>query len=229
MAIHLQRDLEHLKREILTMGALVEDATDRAIVALVDRRPELAAQVQRGDDAIDQKEVEIEEDCLKMLALHQPVASNLRFIITVLKVNNDLERMGDCAAHIAERAAFLATHPPIGVPLDFQKMAERVRGMVRKSLDALVRVDTGLARAVCDEDDFVDAAHRALFGALQDLMRRDPDAVERCVNTLSASRNLERIADLATNIAEDVIFLVEGRIVRHRYRAARGDGAGPTG
>src|SRR3990170_6845539 len=142
MAKHLQRDLEHLKKEILTMGSMVEEATNRAILALVDRRPELAEAVINGDDRIDYKENEIEEYCLKTLALHQPVAADLRFIIVVLKVNNDLERMGDLAVNIAERAAYLSTHEQLNVSLDFLRMVEGVRTMVRKSLDALIGMDT---------------------------------------------------------------------------------------
>ncbi|MEM7164664.1 MAG: phosphate signaling complex protein PhoU [Planctomycetota bacterium] len=213
---HLQKDLERLKKHILFMGSLVEEATNKAISALLDRRPELAYEVRNGDGAIDEKEIEIEEEVLKTLALHQPVASDLRFVITVLKVNNDLERMGDLAANIAERAAYLCQHDPVSPPDSFGRMGEMVRRMVKQSLDSLVTLDTALARRVLDEDDVVDDAHREVFGQLQALMRRDPDTIERSVHTISASRNLERIADLATNIAEDVVFLVEGDVIRHQ-------------
>src|SRR3990172_9071849 len=130
MPKHLQRDLDQIKRQLLAMGTLVEEATAKAGAALVDRRRDLAEEVMAGDDRIDDMEVQIEEDCLKALALHQPVATNLRFLITVLKVNNDLERMGDIASHIAERADYLASHPPIAVPVDLRAMADRARGMV---------------------------------------------------------------------------------------------------
>jgi phosphate transport system protein len=218
MAIHLLRDLEHLKKEILTVGALVEEATDKAIAALVDRRAALAEEVLKGDDRIDHKEVEVEEECLKVLALHQPVAADLRFIVAVLKVNNDLERMGDLAVNVAERAAFLATHEPLPVALDFPAMGDMVRGMVRDVLDALVRLDTELARSVWSRDDHVDEMNRRMFHVLEDLMQRDPSTVERALHTLNASRQLERMADLATNIAEDVLFMVLGEVVRHRFR-----------
>ncbi len=216
MSKHLERDLNQLKKKILTMGAMVESAANKAINALVERRLQWAEEVMAGDDEIDSSEVEIEEDCLKALALHQPVAADLRFIITVLKVNNDLERMGDLAVNIAERAAYLTTHDPIQVPVDFTRMIEVVRAMVRDSLDALVKRDAALARRVRQRDDEVDELNRNMYELLQDLMAREPQAIKRAVHTLSASRHLERIADLATNVAEDVVFMVEGEIVRHR-------------
>ena len=218
MAIHLLRDLDHLKRQILAVGALVEEATDKAIAALVDRRPALAEEVLNGDDRIDKKEVEVEEECLKILALHQPVAADLRFIVAVLKLNNDLERMGDLAVNVAERAAVLATHEPLHVDLDVPGMAHLVRGMVHDAIDAVVRMDTDLARAVWSRDDEVDATHRRAYQVLEDTMEKDPSTVERCMHLLSASRNLERIADAATNIVEDVLFMVLGEVVRHRFQ-----------
>ena len=215
MSIHLQKDLEHLNKELLILSSMVEDATNKAILALVDRRLELARQVMREDDRINTREVLIEEECLKMLALHQPVAADLRFIVAVLKVNNDLERMGDLAVNIAERAAYLATREPLQVSLDFPKMAEGVREMVRESLDSLTNMNPRLARHVLTMDDEIDEANRGMFEILQDLMHRDPSTIERAVHMLSASRYLERIADLATNIAQDVVYIAEGRLIRH--------------
>jgi len=217
MSKHLQRDLENLKRDLLAMGSMVWDAIQRAMTALVDRRPELAAELLEVDDAIDAREVEIEEECLKLLALHQPVATDLRYIITVLKVNNDLERIGDLAVNIAERAVDLASDDPIPVALEFGGMVERVQAMVNGALDALVERDTELARRVLAMDDEVDALHRAMFATLQDVMREDPATVVRAVQSLSVSRHLERIADLATNIAEDVVFMVDGDLIRHQH------------
>ena len=215
MSKHLQRDLERLKRELLTMGGMIEEATDRAIGAVVDRRADLAEQVTVGDDKIDAKELEIEDECLKMLALHQPVASDLRFIITVLKVNNDLERMGDLAKNIAERALVLVKQPPIEGARDFQPMAERVRRMVHECIDALVHRDVDLARKVCLDDREVDEEQKRRFAQLQEVMRKDPASIERAINLLSVTRHLERIADHATNVAEDVVFLVDGEVIRH--------------
>ncbi len=215
MSIHLQKDLEHLEKELLILSSMVEDATNKAILALVDRRLELARQVMREDDRINHREVLIEEECLKMLALHQPVAADLRFIVAVLKVNNDLERMGDLAVNIAERAAYLTTQEPLQVSLDFPKMAEGVRAMVRESLDALSNMNPRLARHVLTMDDEIDEANRGMFDILQELMQRDPSTIVRAVHLLSASRHLERIADLATNIAQDVVYMSEGRLIRH--------------
>jgi phosphate transport system protein len=215
MSKHLERDLGRLKQEILVMGGMVEVATDLAISAIVDRRKDLAEQVTAGDDKIDKKELEIEDECLKMLALHQPVASDLRFIITVLKVNNDLERMGDLAKNIAERALALAAQPPIAGAREFKAMAERVRRMVHECIDALVERDVDLAKKVCLDDREVDEENKKHFAALQQVMTKDVGTIERAVHLISVSRHLERIADHATNIAEDVVFLVDGEVIRH--------------
>ena len=221
MSKHLMRDLEKVKKTILTMGSVVEDAMNRAITAVTYRRPELAEDVLRGEDAINLMEIEIEEECLKILALHQPVAADLRFIIAMLGVNRDLERMGDLAVNIAERALYLAAHDPIQVPINFPEMMNKVRAMVRESLDALVNLDAPLARGVCRKDDEVDEINRQMFTILEDLIRREPETVDRAIHTLSVSRHLERIADLATNIAEDVVFMVEGEVIRHHFEDYR--------
>jgi len=213
---HLQRDLEQLKKDILTYGAMVEESINGAITALLTRRSDLAQEIIQGDDKLDQREVAIEEFCLKVLALHQPVAVDLRFIIAVMKVNNDLERMGDLAVNIAERARYLSTHDPLQGPLDFSAMTRSVQTMVRESLDALIHLDTALARQVLTEDEEVDDMNRGMYDVLQKIMAEDPSTIKRAVHTLSASRHLERIADLATNIAEDVVFMVDGDIVRHQ-------------
>jgi phosphate transport system protein len=228
MTKHLLHDLDHLKKEVLAMGAMVEDAINKAIASLVQRDSDLAREVLEGDDAIDDKELEVEDTCLKMLALHQPVAGDLRFIIAVLKVNNDLERMGDHAQNIAERALFLATHDPIDVDLDFARMVDTVRRMVAQSLDALVNQDPVLARKVCAQDDQVDELQRHMFDILQSLMSRDPATIERAVQVLSVSRHLERIADSATNVAEDIVFMVEGEVIRHRQDDALHPGSPRT-
>jgi phosphate transport system protein len=215
MPRHLERDLDHLSKELLTMGAMVEEAINKALRALSHRHQDLAREVAQGDDAINEKENQIEEECLKILALYQPVATDLRFIITALKVNNDLERMGDQAVNLAERAERLASLDPIPPPDSFDRLVSTVQKMVRESLDSLVNMDAGLARHVCQMDDDVDEINANTFTGMQALMQRDPSTIERAVNTISVSRHLERIADLATNIAEDVVFLVEGEIVRH--------------
>jgi len=215
MTLHLQRDLEAVKSQLLDMGSLVEKVSNQAITALQERNTELSAGVHELDLTIDQQEVKIEEECLKILALHQPVATDLRFVVCVMKVNNDLERMGDLAINIAERASYLSSHDPLGVPLDFHRMAELAREMVKESLSALLNLDTDLARKVLAKDDEVDEINRQMFEILEEIMLKDPTTIRRAIHLLSASRHLERIADLATNIAEDVVFLVEGEVIRH--------------
>jgi phosphate transport system protein len=220
MAKHLLRDLDHIKKEILHVGSLVELALAQATKALVERREDIASEVVERDSEIDELEVSVEEECLKVLALHQPVAADLRFIITVLKVNNDLERMGDLAVNIAKRSADLAQFGRLEAVDRMTPTVNRVRGMVRDSLDALVNLDTDLARRVLEEDDAIDMAHAEMFAVLQNLMRSSPSFVEPATSALSASRHLERVADLATNIAEDVVFMVEGEIIRHGLETA---------
>lgn len=216
MPQHLQREIENLKKKILSLGAKVEEAVRRATLSIQERNREPATQVIENDYEIDQFEVEIEEDCLKILALHQPVAIDLRFIVAVLKINNDLERIGDLAVNIAERAAFLAAHPKPDISFDFVDMAEKAQQMLKKSLDALVNMDCELAHKVCAADDEIDAMNRQMYLIVQDAIHAHPQQMESLVHLLSASRHLERIADLATNIAEDVIYMAEGEIVRHR-------------
>ena len=216
MSKHLSRDLDALKQRILQMGRMVEVATDLAFSVISERKPEAAQRVIDGDRRVDLWEVETEEECLKILALHQPVAADLRFIVAVMKVNNDLERMGDLAVNIAERATYLASHDPIEVPLDFARMGDATRKMLRDSLRALIEQDTALARTVLAADDEVDRINAEMFNALQTLMREKPETIKSAMHTISVSRHLERIADLATNIAEDVVFMVEGEIIRHR-------------
>lgn len=216
---HIDRDLEALKKSILQMGSMVEESMNKAISALVDRRAELAREVISRDPLIDQQELLIEEECLKLLALHNLVATDLRFVVTVMKVDNDLERMGDLSVNIAERALFLAKHPPLAETQQLGRLAEIVQTLVQKSLSALVSLDTSLAREICGADDEVDNLHRSTFSRVQEVMRQDSSTIERALQTLSCSRQLERIADLATNIAEDVVFLVEGVSIKHRYKA----------
>jgi len=208
--------MELIKKETLHLAAMVVDATNKAIIALVDRRTGLAETVMRSDDEIDRKEVQIEEECLKALALHQPVAADLRFIISVIKANNDLERIGDLAVNIAERAAYLSRHAPLPIALDFPGMAEAARKMLLSSLEAFSRRDAALARKVLAMDDGVDDANREMYLSLQSLMHGNPETIERAIHLLSASRHLERIGDLATNIAEDVVYMVEGELIRHQ-------------
>lgn len=216
MTTHLHHEIERLKKRILLMGAEVEEAVEKAVDALLLRNTALADEVIQHDESLDHLEVEVEEECLKILALHQPVAVDLRYVVAVLKMNNDLERIGDLAVDIAERAVYLTAHPPVDAPLNFRGMAEMTQTMLRKSLDALVNSDASLARQVRASDDEVDAMNQDMFPIIQDYIRNNPDRVAEAIHMLSASRHLERIADQATNIAEDVIYMVEGEIVRHQ-------------
>jgi phosphate transport system protein len=196
---------------------MVETAINNAILSLKDRRPDLAESVIGEENRIDEKEVYIEEECLKLLALHQPVAMDLRFIVVVLKVNNDLERMGDFAVNIAKRAIFLASEEPIPTPPEFiEMMSTSIRTMVRQSLDAIVELDVEMARSVIAMDNKVDDINRQMYVKFQQLVENDPTTLKRALGLLSTSRYLERIADLATNIAEDVVFMVEGEVIRHQ-------------
>jgi phosphate transport system regulatory protein PhoU len=216
MSLHLQRDLEALKKEILQLGNLVETAINTSIQALNNREIALADRVFELEEEINEKEVHIEEECLKILALHQPVAVDLRFIVVVLKVNNDLERMGDFAKNIAKRATHLANLTPIPMFQGFtNELPVLVRSMVRKSLDALVSLDVELARSVINMDDRVDEINRQMYEEVHATIVRDVKNTDVAMNLLSTSRYMERIADLSTNIAEDVVFMVEGRVVRH--------------
>jgi phosphate transport system protein len=216
MTQHFVREIEHLKKKLLLVGARVEETIAKAITAVIRRDKELARQVIEGDDAIDQMEVEVEEDCLKILALHQPVAIDLRFVVAVLKINNDLERMADHAVNIARRAQYLATYSNLDLPPDLEVMLHKAQTMVRESLDALVHEDSELARRVCHADDDVDQLNRQMHVLIQDQIRANPERVEQLIHMLSVSRQLERIGDLATNVAEDVVYTVDGEIIRHR-------------
>ncbi|MEN6449198.1 MAG: phosphate signaling complex protein PhoU [Thermoguttaceae bacterium] len=220
MSVHLQREIEKVKKSILTLCAIVEDQVQIAVRAMLERDGELAASVERRDDDIDQREVEIEEECLKILALYQPVAADLRFIVSALKMNNDLERIGDLAVNIARKAVAAAAEPPAEVPFDIAGMWEKTQAMLRDSIDAMVNMDARLAVEVCRRDDEVDRIKHAIRAGAEERIGREPQKVGPLLRFLAVSRNLERIADCATNIAEDVIYMCEGRIIRHR----RGDG-----
>jgi len=216
MAKHLEREIESLKKKLLALGARVETSVRDATLAIEKRDSELAQEIIEHDIDIDQAEVEVEEDCLKILALHQPVAIDLRFIVTVLKINNDLERIGDLAVNIAERAVFLAAQPRVSISIDLVDMAHHAQSMLKSSLDALVNHDAHLAHEVCTRDDIVDSMNRQMYLKVQEGILANPQQMASLVHLLSASRHLERIADHTTNIAEDVIYMIEGQIVRHQ-------------
>jgi phosphate transport system protein len=214
---HFEEELQALKRRLLNMGALVEERVHLAVQALMERRPEATDKIINGDQDVNDLQIEIDDRCLKLLALQQPMASDLRLITAAMKINSDLERIGDQAVNIAENAARILVHPPLKPLLDLPRMAEITERMTRDSLDAFVRRDPDLARDILGRDDEVDQLKDQVFRVLLTYMMADPATIERALGLILVSRNLERIADHATNIAEDVIFLVEAKDVRHHH------------
>ena len=216
MTRHIERQVELLKEKILRLGTLVEEAISKSITALINRDTHLAQRVMASDEEIDRMEVEVEEECLKMLALYQPVAADLRFVVAALKINNDLERRGDLAKNIAKRVSQLSTGEPCELPPEIRTMAMQAQEMVKQCLDAVVNSDPSLARQVREEDDAVDKARQEIRRTILQGIRAHPEKLENLLRINSVSKHIERIADMATNIAEDVIYMVEGDIVRHR-------------
>lgn len=216
MAVRLQKELDELKKRILSLGAMVEEHVLMAIKALENRDSHLAEEVIKADVRVDEIEVEVEEECLKVLALHQPVAVDLRFITAVIKINNDLERIGDEAVNIAERVVYLASRPPMDAQFNFGVMADKSKTMLQESLDSLVNLDVDLAYKVRLDDDEVDDINIDIHQRVREAIRKNPERVGSLISLLSISRHLERIADHATNIAEEVIYLIEGIIQRHK-------------
>ena len=216
MTIHLQKAIESLKTQILNLGKMVEQNVHKALQSVETSNVALAQEVIDGDTEVDLVEVEVEEECLKILALHQPVATDLRFIVAVLKINNDLERIGDLAVNIASRARKLgALTIPAHTSIDFQGAESKIRDMLRKSLEALVNLDEDLAKWVWSADSQVDDINRSVHQQVIKALREHPEDVERLILLLSVSRNLERIGDHSTNIAEDILYMIRGEIVRH--------------
>jgi phosphate transport system protein len=213
---HLERDLLALEQELLGMSAMVEAMIEKSWRSLAERDSQLADEVIESDEAVNAQEVHIEEECLKIVALHQPVAIDLRRTATILKVNNDLERIADLAVNIAERSRRLNTSE-FEPPTVLNEMSATSRKMLRDALNALVDLDPVAAVRVCDTDDEVDRSHADVAMELYQSMRDDPKTIAPSIHCLSVARHLERIADHATNIAEDVIYLVRGDIARHRH------------
>ena len=216
MSLHLQKDLERLKKEILKLGNMVETQIDNAILALKNREMSYVDSVLENEAGINDMEVKIEEDCLKMLALHQPVAGDLRFIVVALKVNNDLERMGDFAKNIAKRAREIMQEEPVAVLPEFlNELPNTIRKMVSQSLDSMVSLNKELALEVIAMDEWVDDVNRDMHSEAKRIIRENPDKAELAICLLSTSRYMERIGDLSTNIAEDVVFMIDGKVIRH--------------
>src|SRR5215471_17826680 len=214
---HFETDLQNLKNRLLNMGALVEERVHGAIQALMERNLEAAEAIAKGDEEVNALQIEIDDRALKLLALQQPMATDLRLITSAMKINADLERIGDQAVNIAENVLKLLPHPPLRAILNITRMAEIAEQMTRDSLDSFVKKDAALARSVLARDDEVDQLKDHVFRVLLTYMMADPGTIERALGLILISRNLERIADHATNIAEDVIFLVEAKDVRHHH------------
>ena len=219
MSIHLHRDMEKLQKRVIALAGDVEDRVDKAVRALFNRDAEVATKLINSDTAIDLEENEIEEQCLKILALHQPVAIDLRRVASIFKINSELERMADLAANIAERVYALTRAPEIHIPHGFQHMADTTNSMVREALDSFINIDVSLAKRVCRMDEEVDRLNNDLIKESILLMKAAPENIESGLNLFSICRQLERIADHATTIADDVVYLVEGVIIRHHPEA----------
>ncbi len=217
MSKHLARDLREVEGKILAMSSLVEEMIERSIQSLRERKPDLARKVIDADREVDEREVQIEEECLKILALHQPVAIDLRRTAAVMKINNDLERIADLAVNVAESSLRLEPHRQFQVPSRLHEMVELAKQMVHDALDDFVRLDTVAAGALVARDEEVDACSIEVIAELYQVMRTRPELIEPALHCFSMARHIERIADHATNIAEDVIYLVKGDITRHRH------------
>jgi phosphate transport system protein len=215
---HFEDELQALKNRLLAMGALVEDRVHRAVRSLIDRRMEEADEVIASDQEVNELHIELDDRCLKLLATQTPLASDLRLITSAMKINSDLERIGDQAVNIAENVVKILPHPPLKPLIDIPRMAEIAEKMTRDALDCFVRKDPNLARDVLKRDDEVDNLKDQVFRELLTYMMADPGTIQRALSLILISRNIERIADHATNIAEDVIFLVEAKDVRHGHQ-----------
>lgn len=221
-----EQDIEALKERVLKMGGFVEDSIRKSVTALVERDRNLAIDVIDGDAIVNNFDVEIEEECIRFLAIWQPTGSNLRFITTAIKIITDLERMGDLAVDICERTIELNDEPPLKPYIDIPRMAEAAQKMLKDSLDAFVAKDADLALKVCAADDYVDNLNRQIFNELLLFMLKDPKNISRAVRLTYITKYLERIADHATNIAEMVVYMVKGKVIRHTACEARGGNNG---
>lgn len=215
MSEHLIRDLRNIKRHVLGMAGLAEQALGLAVDAFTQRAEVPALSLTDTETQIDRLQLEIDDEIIKCLALHQPVASDLRFVTSAMRIVNDLERIGDLTSSIAERLLFIVGRPPLGEPLELEAMMRGAAGMLRDGLNSFVDQDSALARDVVLRDDTIDDQNRRHFEILIGRMKSDPDSIDQAVALISISRAVERIADLATNIAEDVVYMVEARDIRH--------------
>lgn len=218
MSIHLIQHIDRLKKLLLEVGSMVETALQKAMRAMESRDVLVAREVIDSDREIDLKEIDVEEECLTTLAMHQPVAHDLRFIVAVLKINRDLERIGDLAVNIAEQAVGLEGQLPVDLDqVGIREMGQKAQIMLKQSLDSFVDLDTALAQQVRQADDEVDHIHRSMYATVETIIGGRPDQFDQAIRLLNTARQLERVADHAANIAEDVIYLTQGQIVRHSH------------
>ena len=228
MERHFDEEMTALKEKILRMGAMVEEQIQNAIKALVDRNSDLAHQVIANDHRVNTMDVEIDEECHRLIALHQPMARDLRFLTTAMKITTELERMSDMAENICERALELNQEPQLKPYTDLPRMATWAQRMVKESLDAFVNRDSTLARKVCADDDAIDNLTKQIFRELLSYMLEDPQTVTRAIRVSFVSKYIERVADHATNVAEMVVYMVEGKIIRHMAPPTEGQSKGPA-
>ncbi len=215
MSRHMELDLQNIRNEVTDLVSHVENIVVTAVKSLVERDKEMATKIVESDTYVNQKEVDIEESCLKVLALHQPVAMDLRYLIGVIKLNNDIERIADLAVNVAERALYLVKADPVIMPFDIHIMSQETCNMLQNTIKALFEKDKDLARAVIKRDQVIDEMNREMYDLIFKAIRKNSDKVDVYINYLSAGRHLERIADYCTNIAEDLIYMEEGIIIRH--------------
>lgn len=220
MNTHLRKDLDKLKERVLKLAGIVEENVGQSLNALNDLSVKAALEVIEQDKLVNEMEVDIEDECLKILALHQPVASDLRFVVTVLKINAELEHISDIAVNIARRIEFMESRSSEGRPINLEKMCAKIVDMLKQSVDSFVRGDEQLAIKVCQDDEYIDREHKNTYGQVSSAISKNPELSMSYVSYLMASRSLERIGDLCTNIAEDVIYMKRSIIVRHNIQKA---------
>lgn len=217
MPVHLQRAINEIMKHLISLSALVENNVKQALESLMENNPQMARRVIKEDEIIDKKEIEIEEECLKVLALHQPVAIDLRYLVTILKINNDMERIGDLASNIACNAIKILSKPRLKKSFELTELYVQVQSMLKSALDAVVNLDNHAAWEIMKADDIVDRMHAKLSAQVLEEIKKNPEKAGILIQYIHVIRHLERIGDHATNIAEDIIYLIEGEIVRHKH------------
>ena len=228
MPQHIRREIENLKKLILDLSAMVEENLYNAVHSIGKRDSSIANKTIEADFEVNEMEIDIEEECLKVLALYQPVAADLRYIVMLMKINADLERISDLSRNIAERSLHLVNREKVEIPFDFSEMAETTMWMLKKSMDAFVNQDLELAQTVTSKDDEVDEINRRMYDVVKTDVRKNLQNLDQLVDLLCISRNIERIADHSVNIAEDVIYMIDGKIVRHKLKCSNTDDRHPS-